>query len=285
VARKNKWRKVRDMPEVGIHQGISNEEYHKGPGLSSSGMKKIAISPLHFKTPQFTDSEALIRGTATHCAVFEPERFAEEYIVEPDGVNRRTKAGRAEVAELAETGKIVLKRGMFEDVQGMATAVLTHKIASEYVTGGVAEQSVYWLQHVKYGEKEETKILCKARPDYVIELENGDYVIVDLKTARDARPGAFERHSYWDYGYHISAAHYITGMTSILGKHPISFVFIAVEPEPPYGVITYFAEKSFLNYGFLENEAIYKTYAECFRTDNWPCYPEVMFGLKLPRGA
>jgi exodeoxyribonuclease VIII len=273
--------------EPGIYRDISNEEYHSGPGLSSSGMKRIAISPKHFKfhEPE-EDTESLIAGTATHCAVFEPDRFAEEYIEEPEDVNRRTKAGRAEIAELVSTGKIVLKRKLFKQILGMTEAVLSSKTASEFITGGIAEQSVYWLQHVKYGQKEETKILCKARPDYVIELENGEYFIVDLKTmTRDARPWNFSAVSFWDYAYHISAAHYITGMTSIFGKPPKSFIFIAVERTPPHGIFSYYATGSFLARGFSESEKIYKTYAECLRTGEWPGYPDSLFPLNLPRGA
>lgn len=269
--------------EPGIYTNISNEEYHKGGGLSSSGLKLLTKSPAHYRVHRSIETAAMIRGTAAHCAVFEPERFEQEYTVEPE-VNKRTKAGQAEIAALALTGKIVLSRKDYADVLGMAEAVKNHSLAYALTTGGVAEQSVYWKQKVEYGVDNETKILCKCRPDYVKSLKD-DYVIVDLKTTTDARTGYFPRKAYWDYGYHISAAHYITGMTEAVGTPPREFIFVAVESEPPYGVIVYRASRLFVNSGIEENDRLYKLYASCLRSDEWPCYASVIHDMELPRGA
>ena len=107
-----------------------------------------------------------------------------------------------------------------------------HPTASKLFTGGVAEQSCYWSQTVYYADAR-AEVLCKCRPDYVKAISGG-YVIVDLKTTLDARERPFQGRAYWDLGYHLSAAHYVTGLTEIRGTPPQAFIFVAVEKEPPY---------------------------------------------------
>ena len=119
--------------EPGVYGGIGNEEYHKGPGLSSSDLKLLARSPLHYKTakaipPKETDAMRL--GTAVHCAVLEPDRFEKEYAAAPEAIDRRTKAGKAHWAELEATGKVVLSGEDAQMVRGMADSVRRHPTAT-----------------------------------------------------------------------------------------------------------------------------------------------------------
>ena len=272
--------------EPGVYGGIGNEEYHKGPGLSSSDLKLLARSPVHYKTakaipPKETDAMRL--GTAAHCAVLEPDRFEKEYTVVPEGVDRRTKAGKQRWADLEATGKVVLPSDGAQMVQGMADSVRRHPTASKLFTGGVAEQSCYWSQTVYYADAS-TEILCKCRPDYVKAISGG-YVIVDLKTTMDARERPFQGRAYWDLGYHLSAAHYVTGLTEIRGAPPQAFIFVAVEKEPPYAVNVFQAGRDFLDQGWAEAEELYKVYAACMASGKWPGYPDIIRELNLPRGA
>ena len=82
--------------EPGIYKEISNEEYHKGPGLSASGLKRLARSPDLYKNMPYKGSKAMELGTATHCAVFEPERFEAEFIAPDRKLNRTKKDDKAE---------------------------------------------------------------------------------------------------------------------------------------------------------------------------------------------
>jgi len=272
--------------EPGIYSGIENEEYHKGPGLSSSDLKLLARSPLHYKTAKETphkETDAMRLGTAVHCAVLEPERFNQEYVAAPDGIDRRTKAGKAQWAELETTGKIVLSSEDAQTVQGIADSLKRHSTASKLFTGGVAEQSCYWNQTVYYADTS-AEILCKCRPDYIKDIAGG-YVIVDLKTTLDAREKPFRGRAYWDLGYHLSAAHYFTGLTAIRGTPPQAFIFLAVEKEPPYAVNVFQSGRDFLEEGWAEAEVLYKVFAACMASGKWPGYPDVIRELNLPWGA
>ena len=69
--------------------------------LNWSSLKLMHPSPLLYRYRQSVpreDSSALRLGRAIHCAVLEPERWASDYIVEPD-VNATTRAGKAERAQ------------------------------------------------------------------------------------------------------------------------------------------------------------------------------------------
>jgi hypothetical protein len=112
------------------------------------------------------------------------------------------------------------------------------------------------------------------------------YVVVDLKTTADARESKWMRSAYWDYGYHIQAAHYYIGMTQETGgTPPREFFFVTVESEPPYGVIVYRTPQHTLRVGLEEVATLYGIYARCKRDGEWPSYPEIIHEFDLPRGA
>ena len=270
----------------GIYKDLSNEEYHRGPGLSASGLRMLDKSPLHYKTAPRADTEALRFGTAVHCAVLEPERFGREYVCAPEGADRRTKEGKAAWAEFEASaeGKTILKPEDHKNLLGMAAAVREHRLAGKLFSGGVSEQSIFWNERVYYGGDREADILCKCRPDYVKRLHNGP-VIVDLKTTRDAGAAKFQRSAYWDWGYHIQAAHYLRGFEAATGEAARAFLFVAVEKEPPWAVNVFQAAPDFLAAGTMRAEELYKIFAACEENGEWPGYPEAVRELRLPKGA
>ena len=267
--------------ETGIYRDISNEDYHRGPGLSASGLKLLRKTPEHFKKTEREETKAMIIGTATHCAVLEPERFETEYArnIEGDG---RTKEVREARAALAAAGKTVLDAEDFDDVRGMAEAVLNHPTAGRLFERGFAEMSIFWNYSVIVDDTEET-ILCKCRPDYIQPLGQGRHLIVDLKTTKDAGGHAFGSDA-WKLGYHIQAAHYMRGMAAE-GLAPIGFVFVAVESKKPWCVSVYESTQEFLAPGYEETNRLYELYARCVKYDEWPGYPEEIQKLYPPRWA
>lgn len=100
----------------GLVLGLSNEEYHSGPGISKSQLDDIAESPATYiwRKSAPVDEEklkALDIGTALHCLLLEPEEFKDRFIIAPE-FNRRTNAGKDEekefLANCAELGKTIL---------------------------------------------------------------------------------------------------------------------------------------------------------------------------------
>lgn len=68
----------------GVYEGISNAEYHGGPGISKSGLDLIHRSPMHYHAVVTADNDhtptpAQELGTAAHALILEPEVFTATY--------------------------------------------------------------------------------------------------------------------------------------------------------------------------------------------------------------
>lgn len=68
----------------GVYADIPNAEYHKGPGVSKSGLDLIHRSPMHYKAVIDSANDngptaAQFVGTAAHCLILEPEEFVKTY--------------------------------------------------------------------------------------------------------------------------------------------------------------------------------------------------------------
>ena len=121
------------MSEIkpGIYRNVKITDYHSGDGLSATGLCELMRSPLHYitslKTPH-KETPALKLGSATHCAILEPERFAREYI-KAGNLDRRTKEGKAAWLEIEQSGKIVLTPEEYDKVTSMTLAIRNHEVA------------------------------------------------------------------------------------------------------------------------------------------------------------
>ena len=268
----------------GIYRDISSSEYHSGKGLGASHLRELLRSPLHYITSINSlskETPAMKLGTATHCAILEPERFDIEYIEAPV-VDRRTKDGKALWSELEQSGKIVLSADEYSKVSEMASAIRKHELASKLISGGASEQSVYWNQ--KVSSLDVPEILCKSRPDYIKPLKKG-YVIVDIKTTQDANIFEFQRKAYYKWYYHLQAAHYVRGFEAVTGEKVIAFMYIAIESEPPYAISVFKAGSDYLEAGMQKTQELYELYATCVANNNWPSYSSGIQELRLPKWA
>ena len=67
--------------DIGIEEYLAERDH-----ISSSGLKRLLLSPLHLQRyllRQHESTPQLDFGTAAHCALLEPERFAREYVALP----------------------------------------------------------------------------------------------------------------------------------------------------------------------------------------------------------
>ena len=110
--------KIRQKGRTGM-ENISNAEYRKKEGISSSDLKKMMKSMASFKYykehPEDSDSEALQFGRAYHKLMLEPEDFDKEFIVFPK-IDRRSKEGKEAYAGYLKKaeGKEILSSEDFE---------------------------------------------------------------------------------------------------------------------------------------------------------------------------
>lgn len=249
--------------------------YEAHEGLNYSTLKLYAWSPAHVRQEMMhprKPTDAMESGQALHMAVLEPERFEREYVV-PIKCDRRTREGKAAWAEfeLEHRGKSYLKADDWDAVLGMAGAIQSHPVVKPILEAqGMNEVSCYW-------EDAETGAACKARLDRI------SIAIPDLKRARDARPGPFSGQAA-RLGYHVQAAFYLAGLDAC-APHPRRWLWVAVEPEPPYAVAVYEPTEQTLAQGRSEWETYLRQHLECQRTGRWPGYPADPQALNLPKWA
>ncbi len=265
--------------EPGIYYGISNENYHAGPGVSKSQLDDIANTPALYlwrkNAPvDTTKTKTLDLGTAFHCRVLEPEEFSNRFIVAPE-FNRRTTAGKEEekafLMECASTGKTVITAEEGRKIELMYQSVMALPLGQWLVeSAGHAESSIYW-------EDPETGILCRCRPDKIIPEFHW---IMDVKTTADIQ--RFKT-AYYDYRYHVQDAFYSDGYEAQFGVLP-TFVFLVASTTVECGrypvEIFMMGEEAKLA-GQQEYHRNLRTLADCLNTDEWPAIKT----LSLPRWA
>lgn len=221
---------------------LTNDEYHSGPGISKSHLDAIAsASPRHYwhkyinpNRERAEPTAAMIMGTAVHTAILEPDIFPSEVVQSP-GFDRRTKNGKAEAEAFAamNAGKIVLEPKDYETCLAMRDAVHTHPVAAGLLMGGKSEQSFYAYDT-------DTGELVKCRFDY---LHDSGAMSVDLKTTEDASPNGFGKSSA-NFRYPIQTAWYDGVLDRLYGEHPQTWVFLAVEKNPPYAIGIYMVSEA-----------------------------------------
>jgi exodeoxyribonuclease VIII len=243
---------------------MGNSEYHNGPGLSSSILKKIVLqSPAHamIKTEQ---TPAMAFGSAFHARILEPEIFEKQYTTLPEGVTLRHKEGKQIQANAAAKGIQVLPQEDASAINSMRESLMANRTTRNLLTKspGINEQAAFWTEPA-------TGVLCKCKPDR--RLFDKPYLI-DLKTCTSATPKEFGR-DVFRFGYYISAAFYLRGLSYLTGDRWRTFVLIAVEKTPPYGVRVFPMSDMWIMMGEEMVQQGLMTYAQCLNTGHWPCYP------------
>lgn len=260
----------------GLHpaSALSNAAYHGLDAVGKSDLDLIARSPAHWKCAVREETPALRIGSAVHCAVLEPDRFAAEYVAAPE-CDRRTKAGKEALAEFeaANAGKTVLSVDDAQLCALIARSVQAHPRAAAFLRHGQPEVSALW-------KDTELGVRCRARIDWLTP----DGWLLDLKTTADASATAFAR-SCANYRYHVQAAWYLDGYLQASGDLPLGFVFLAVEKTPPYAVALYELDAEALEWGRLLARRDLARYATARELDLWPTYPLDVQSLSLPRWA
>ena len=250
------------------------DDYLTLPGTNWSSLKKLAISPLHYRWhkdhPDHTQTDAMVIGSATHKAVLEPDDFGSEYAVWA-GARRAGKEWDAFQAEHSD--KTILREQDLTRVWEISAAVRSHRDCAPYLSGdGINEATIEW-------QDPDTGIACKGRPDRLTD----DGVLLDLKTARDLTPRVFAAQSA-RLGYHAQLAFYADGLRC-LGFDVRKVAILAVESSPPYDCGVLVLEDDVLYAGREEYRALLGKLRGCLDADLWPGRYLCEEALELPEWA
>lgn len=259
---------------TGIFEGVSNDAYHAGAGISKSGLWTLETkSPAHYRHEERKTSNAFDVGEACHLAILQPTEFEARVIRGPE--DRRGNKWKDHAEYAAGENKLLLTSGDFDDVLAIRDVIHADAWLNSIITGGkpMVEASGYWTDP-------ETGMTCRCRPDLYRE-DLG--IILDVKSAASAHPDAFAR-SVINYGYHAQEAFYSDGWNA-LGKPVNGFVFLTFEKKTPYASAIYELPPSIVDEGRAIMRKALATYAECQRTDTWPGYGSGVQELAFKRWA
>jgi len=261
-----------------IIEGMSYEDYDKAEGFRSSYFAKLEKSPDEYKNGEDKQSAEMDFGITYHMALFQWALFLDTYTVVPEDLaklDKRKKENKEiwDQWQKENEGKVTLSQSDMDKIVGMKEALKKYKVASNLLTNGKAEISIFWTD-------EETGVLCKVRIDY---LREDLKIAVDLKTARDAREEAFSK-AIANYSYHRQGGFYLEGIRQIYGPG-WTFVFAPQEKTPSYGVHVYNLIPDEAEAGLQEARELLRIYAHCLKTDTWPGYEDKVKPIGRPKWA
>lgn len=245
--------------------------YFENPALNFSSLKLILKSPAHYQwalKEARKETDALLFGSAFHCAVLEPQAFEERYIAAPD-CDKRTKEGKALWADCEASGKAPIRIEMLRKIAAMKESLINSSF-SAFLEDIIAEEEIYTQLF-------DVDVKCKV--DF--RWESG--AAFDLKTTEDASPKAFER-SIATYKYHQQAAWYLDCLQA--AGHDIKrFIFLVIEKEPPFAIACYELDEEAIAVGRQLNQEAVELYKRCTLTQDWEGYSNSIVKLSLPRWA
>lgn len=245
----------------GLHENLSNENYHRSAPIGSTGLKRILQSPAHFRYPPKRNSTRNMEiGTAIHCQILEPERFKTDYrIVECDA---RTSALYKAACKDFDKER-VLTSAEYENVLGMQKGVKRNRSCQELVEAeGRYELSLFTKDPV-------SGLHVKVRYD---KLTNAGMPI-DLKKTQKADKETFRR-TIHNYGYHISAAFYMDCWEWQFGETLDVMRWLAVEEQSPHAAMRYMPDADALMIGRAMYREALEIYDRCLQNDEWPIYDD-----------
>ena len=195
------------------------------------------------------ETKALEFGRAFHMCMLEVDKFKERVICEPEGINKRTKAGREEIAmfKMQNQDNIILEPKAYYSLIGMRNRLFSSHECMDYLSNGKSEQVQVW-------KDKEHGVLCKCKADYWREK---DKTIVDIKTTQDSSFYAFKGSAY-KYGYDRQAAFYGDGFNAE------RFVFIVIEKVAPYNIGIYECSAEFIEEGREKYGKLLSDYKQYF---------------------
>jgi len=257
-------------PVNGWVEDMSDHVYHDGAGVSSSNLKEILRSPMHYKQKVYKETDAFLMGKAIHASVLTPKVYDAHAAVMPT-FNRRTKDGKAQALLWEE------ERTPDDIIIKSAKDAVTIKAVQESVLGSFGHLFSNGRPEISgYFHSQEFDSLLKIRPDYLNEHEG---CVVDLKTCQSADiRNAIA--SVRRYKYMLSAAYYLD-IAQALGADVIDFVWVFAEKDPPYACAAYKASEMTLLTGREMYREALERYQQCTEADEWPAYSTEIKELDL----
>lgn len=238
-------------------------DYFAHPAISNSKLGWFKRSPAHYKFFQDNktkDSQAFLIGSASHCILFEPDKFKSIFYVldekqkpfpEQDYRNKANSIWKQDILE-AYKHKQIITLDEYDKIMFMMDKLKQHDFVQELLKDCKFEQEVFWIDP-------ETGLECKKKVD--AECTNHR---VDYKTTDNAEPIGWQKKA-WSYDYYRQAGFYDLDV-------PKEFYFIVQEKEPPYEISVHRATRELIDYGKNEAIGLLKKIKVCKEKNFWAGY-------------
>lgn len=226
-------------------------------------------------------------GTLVHCAVWEPEKFLERYLILPEKTPGNSLSGdqlearckelalkttgtkAAKIARIREVtplekqydelvdelpeGKIMIPPKSMKSALYIAAKIHSHPKVGPWVKAAIKERRGWYTCQI-------TGVVMRFQIDGSVE-HKGIGVLMDLKITKDWRKRDFERNMYKN-GLHVQFSSYREGYKQNEGKTFGAFLIIAVEPSWPHRIRYHQIEEATIDAGDVELKVLLPEYKD-----------------------
>jgi hypothetical protein len=240
----------------------SNADYHARESISASRLKLLRESPRVYQSSVLlnrmprSETPAMRLGTAIHAKVLEPEAFRKSYAYcPPECSDKRTKAFKEWAATAGD--RIALNESDGTTIYTAAAALTMHPIAGKIIRAAeLTEKSVAYTDSVSGAD-------CRFRFDGI-----AGPIVFDIKTIAECSMEKITR-AIFDFGYHIQAAHYLTGLETLDPSTDWRFMFLFVETSEPWRVRVVELGPSEIELGRFERAALIRDLLSRNASGDW----------------
>lgn len=262
------------------HHEIELLDYHRLPGLSSTGLRYLEKSPAHYKAWKDglikLDSKALELGSKVHLLLESAEKFYETYVIRPFGLDLRTKNGKELQKEVLSTNRELIHEVELDQVEAIVQSFRYSSdrlIAIARDSEGFNEVTVLWEERglpmrcrpdrLVYPSESDGEWLCQEFPDLFI-IPFGLSICVDYKTTSKFPDPKTWFYACQTFGYPLAASHYLKGTNAD------AFLWVVLEVNPPYTVTRYLLSPRTKELMDERREQLLDLLQVCEAKQDWP---------------
>ena len=249
----------------------SDTDYHNNAALGSSDIRAFLQSSQLLR--DMIDgvcvkkkSDAMSFGTLAHMYFLEPARYSESVIIKPEGMDFRTKEGRA--WKEANEGKVHVS-----EADSAKLFMMKQRIPAQVVSRITSGQSEVTVRVNDDG----LDLQCRVDHWY---REDGTNEMYDLKTTSNIDDIG---KSVMDYGYHIQSAFY--GHVTALAGVTSSMQFIFCETDAPFRWRIVDLSHDLQVAGEEAVAVALAGIAACKKSDNWTDKKSIYETIEMPTWA
>jgi len=225
---------------------MSDVEYFASEGLNNSFLIQFDRSPAHAYIPK-VETEQMKTGKLLHTFILEPDIFKMQYVIAPSEIphDKRTNSYKEFVKQQS---KDVLFESDSEILQKILKNIYRYRFEGmpleKYLVKSEKEISLFWDISIN-----ERSLQCKAKLD-ALYIDKNKAIIFDIKKTQSCLE--FQK-SVNTYRYYRQANYYLSGLKQLKPElESVRFIFIVIEDQEPYGVMSYELDQAYLDAGAKE---------------------------------